>query len=153
MIRVVKRTALTTMKGAGVFGLAGRSRWRHDRLLILGYHGIAQGSEHLWNPALFITPELLETRIRFLRAGGFNLLPLQDALSRLRRVDRATGEPLARDRVRQHLRAGGGVFGTAALPAAAVHRSLEGHARRVRGLGHRHSVRAAAASPPTPAIP
>lgn len=83
MIRVVKRTALSAMKTAGVFDIAVRSRWRHDRLLILGYHGISQQGEHLWNPALFITPELLDARIRFLRGEGFNILPLQEALSRL----------------------------------------------------------------------
>jgi peptidoglycan/xylan/chitin deacetylase (PgdA/CDA1 family) len=85
MIRTVKQTALSTMRNAGVFGLAGRSRWRHDRLLILGYHGISQEDEHLWNPALFVPPEHLASRMRFLRAQQFNVLPLDDALLRLRR--------------------------------------------------------------------
>jgi hypothetical protein len=42
MIRTVKQTALLTMRTAGLFGVAGRTRWRHQRLLILGYQGIAQ---------------------------------------------------------------------------------------------------------------
>jgi peptidoglycan/xylan/chitin deacetylase (PgdA/CDA1 family) len=84
MIRTVKQTALSTMRNAGVFGLAGRSRWRHDRLLILGYHGISQEDEHLWNPALFVAPEHLASRMRFLRAQRFNVLPLSEALLRLR---------------------------------------------------------------------
>lgn len=84
MIRTVKQTALTTMRTAGVFDFAGRSRWRNERLLILGYHGIAQEDEHLWNPSLFVAPEHLAARLRFLRAGGFNVLPLADGLTRLR---------------------------------------------------------------------
>jgi hypothetical protein len=84
MIRTVKQTALSTMRSAGVFGLAGRSRWRHDRLLILGYHGISQEDEHLWNPSLFVAPEHLASRMRFLRARRFNVIPLWEALQRLR---------------------------------------------------------------------
>ncbi|HJR58258.1 MAG TPA: polysaccharide deacetylase family protein [Vicinamibacterales bacterium] len=83
MIRTVKQTALSTMKTAGVFDMASRSRWRNGRLLILGYHGIAQENEHLWNPSLFIAPEHLAARLRFLRAGGFNILRLDDAIRRL----------------------------------------------------------------------
>lgn len=83
MIRTVKQTALTTMRSAGVFGATSRSRWRSGRLLILGYHGIAQEDEHLWNPSLFVPPEHLASRMRFLRAGGFNVLPLAEALQRL----------------------------------------------------------------------
>jgi peptidoglycan/xylan/chitin deacetylase (PgdA/CDA1 family) len=84
MIRTVKQTALSTMRNAGVFDLAGRSRWRHERLLILGYHGISQEDEHLWNPALFVAPEHLASRMRFLRSQRFNVLPLSDALNCLR---------------------------------------------------------------------
>jgi peptidoglycan/xylan/chitin deacetylase (PgdA/CDA1 family) len=83
MIRTVKQTALSTMRSAGVFGAASRSRWRSGRLLILGYHGIAQEDEHLWNPSLFIAPEHLASRMRFLRAARFTILRLDDALQRL----------------------------------------------------------------------
>ena len=83
MIRTVKQTALSTMRTAGVFGAASRSRWRSGRLLILGYHGIAQEDEHLWNPSLFIAPEHLASRMRFLRAERFHVLPLDEALQRL----------------------------------------------------------------------
>mgnify|MGYP001497661319 CR=1 FL=1 len=83
MIRTVKQTALTTMRSAGVFGATSRSRWRSGRLLILGYHGIAQEDEHLWNPSLFVAPEHLASRMRFLRERGFSVLPLDAALRRL----------------------------------------------------------------------
>ena len=72
------------MRTAGVFGVASRSRWRHDRLLILGYHGIAQHDEHRWDPALFISAQLLESRLCTLREARFNILPLGEALDRLR---------------------------------------------------------------------
>jgi peptidoglycan/xylan/chitin deacetylase (PgdA/CDA1 family) len=84
MIRTVKQTALTTMRTAGVFEATSRSRWRSGRLLILGYHGVAQEDEHLWNPSLFIAPEHLASRMRFLCEQGFNVLPLREALQRLR---------------------------------------------------------------------
>ena len=83
MIRTVKQTALSTMRSAGLFDAASRSRWRSGRLLILGYHGVAQEDEHLWNPALFVPPEHLASRMRFLRANGFNVLPYGDAIQRL----------------------------------------------------------------------
>ena len=83
MIRTVKQTALSTMRSAGVFEVAGRSRWRHERLLILCYHGIAQEDEHLWNPYLFVPPEHLAARMRFLRTRRFNVLSLDEALKRL----------------------------------------------------------------------
>lgn len=67
-----------------MFAVAGRSRWRNDRLLILGYHGIAQQDEHHWSPSLFMTPALFELRLRFFRSAGFNILSLDDALLRLR---------------------------------------------------------------------
>ncbi|HVL69612.1 MAG TPA: polysaccharide deacetylase family protein [Vicinamibacterales bacterium] len=83
MIRTVKQTALSTMRTAGVFDMASRSRWRSGRLLILGYHGISQEDEHHWNPSLFIPPEHLASRLRFLRAGRFNILPFGEAMARL----------------------------------------------------------------------
>lgn len=83
MIRAVKRTALTTLRSAGAFKIASHSQWRRERLLILGYHGIAQQDEHHWDPALFISAQLLESRLYTLREHGFNILPLGDALARL----------------------------------------------------------------------
>lgn len=62
----------------------GRSQWRNNRLLILGYHGISQHDEHDWHPSLFITPALLKSRIEFLQTAGFNILPFGEAIERLR---------------------------------------------------------------------
>jgi peptidoglycan/xylan/chitin deacetylase (PgdA/CDA1 family) len=80
MIRTVKQTALNTMRSAGLFDAAGRTRWRSQRLMVLGYHGIAQEDEHRWNPSLFIAPEQLASRLRFLHARGFQLVSLDEGL-------------------------------------------------------------------------
>ena len=60
------------------------SEWRRQRLLILCYHGVSAHDEHQWNPLLYITPELLKQRVAFLRRGGYSILPLNEALERLR---------------------------------------------------------------------
>lgn len=71
-------------RASGFSALVSRSRWRRNRLLILGYHGIALEDEHLWNPGLYITPELFAERMDLLKRLGCNVLPLGSALERLR---------------------------------------------------------------------
>lgn len=61
--------------------LLGSSRWRRDRLLILGYHGISIDDEHQWNPALYMSQELFSERMSALRKC--NVLSLEDGLARL----------------------------------------------------------------------
>ena len=63
--------------------LARESGWRGKRLLILGYHGVSSDDEHLWDGALYIPPQLLRRRLEALRAGGYEVLPLDDAVRRL----------------------------------------------------------------------
>ena len=63
------------------------SAWRRERLLILCYHGISLEDEHLWRPGLYMTAELLATRLETLRAMRCSVLPLGEALTRLRRGD------------------------------------------------------------------
>jgi peptidoglycan/xylan/chitin deacetylase (PgdA/CDA1 family) len=75
------------LKGSGVFGLVRDSAWRRQRLLILCYHGISQEDEHLWRPGLYLEPARLEQRLDFLRQGQYNVLPLGEALTRLRAKD------------------------------------------------------------------
>jgi peptidoglycan/xylan/chitin deacetylase (PgdA/CDA1 family) len=76
----LKLTSLALLKGTGMFHLLRNSRWRQRRLLILCYHGISLEDEHLWRPQLYMTPELLEQRLNILKRGGYNVLPLPDAL-------------------------------------------------------------------------
>ena len=59
------------------------SRWRSEKLLILCYHGISMEDEHEWRPASFMMASVFETRMEKLRSGGYTVLPLEEALSRL----------------------------------------------------------------------
>ncbi len=79
----VRDSALQVIRFAGGFGAASRSRWRSRRLLILCYHGFAQADEHLWNSSLYVTRDHLESRLAFLAAEGYAILPLAEGLTRL----------------------------------------------------------------------
>ncbi len=76
--------ALQGIRLAGGLAAVSRSRWRARRLLILCYHGFAVEDEHRWDPSLFVTREHLESRLAFLAARGYTVLPLSDGLARLR---------------------------------------------------------------------
>lgn len=87
MLKRLKRIALQASKTLGVFSLATNSRWRRQRLLILAYHGISQEDEHLWNPQLFMRPDHFRQRMEILKRSNYNVLPLVDALERVRADD------------------------------------------------------------------
>jgi peptidoglycan/xylan/chitin deacetylase (PgdA/CDA1 family) len=53
-------------------------------LLILCYHGISLDDEHLWRPYLYMHPQKLEERFEYIKKQGFSVLPLGEALQRLR---------------------------------------------------------------------
>ena len=82
--RRLRDSALHGIRLAGGLAVASRSRWRTKRLLILCYHSFALADEHLWDPALFVTRDHLESRLAFLAARGYAVLPLAEGLSRLR---------------------------------------------------------------------
>lgn len=90
-LKALKRTALQVTKSCSLFRVSRDSEWRRQRLLILCYHGIALDDEHLWRPALFITRELFEERLEAIKHGGYRVLPLHDALERLRAGDLPAG--------------------------------------------------------------
>ncbi len=83
----IKRSTLQALKTAGVFRLVRDSRWRRSRLLILCYHGVSIEDEHEWRPALYMSPQQLESRFALLKAGGYNVLKLAEALARLQAGD------------------------------------------------------------------
>ncbi len=62
-------------------------RWiQRDRqaLLILCYHGVSQSDEHEWDPTLYIEANLFRRRMQAIREFGYQVLPLQEAVERLR---------------------------------------------------------------------
>jgi peptidoglycan/xylan/chitin deacetylase (PgdA/CDA1 family) len=71
-------------RDAGLFRAVGRSHWRRRRLCILCFHGIAMNDEHLWRPGLYMTPQQFQSRMHSLAAIGANVLPLGEAVLRLR---------------------------------------------------------------------
>ncbi len=83
MLKKLKQAALGGLKTLGVFALAQRSRWRRNRLLILGYHGISLEDEHLWDSVLFMHPDYFRSRLELLNKCGCTVLPLGEAIKRL----------------------------------------------------------------------
>ncbi len=79
----IRDSAFRVIRLAGGLDATGRSRWRSSRLLILCYHGFAQDDEHLWDSSLYVTRSHLESRLAFLAAEGYVILPLSEGLARL----------------------------------------------------------------------
>jgi peptidoglycan/xylan/chitin deacetylase (PgdA/CDA1 family) len=83
MLKRIKRSVLRSLRGVGAFDAIRASEWRSRRLLIIGYHGVSIEDEHLWDSAYYVTAQALETRLTSLRSGGYNVLPLADAVEAL----------------------------------------------------------------------
>lgn len=77
----MKRAVLWLARAAGLFALA-EFMTRHQ-LRILAYHGIWEGPGQFGN-FLFMRPETFAARMRFLARRGTRVLPLGEALERLR---------------------------------------------------------------------
>jgi peptidoglycan/xylan/chitin deacetylase (PgdA/CDA1 family) len=80
---VVKRRVLGASSRLGLLHGVRDSAWRRRRLLILCYHSIAIEDEHEWSGTYSMSPALLESRLRMLRDGRYNVLPLDEAVRRL----------------------------------------------------------------------
>lgn len=87
MLRAMKLGALRVLKKSGAFARIRDSRWRRERLLILCYHGISIEDEHEWRPNLYMPPAVLRERFEALRQGGYQILPLGEAVERLFKND------------------------------------------------------------------
>ncbi len=83
MLRGLKLLALQAAETLAVGSLISHSTWRRKRLLILCYHGVSLEDEHVWNPSLYVSRNLLCDRLSFLRRSGCSVLPLGEALQRL----------------------------------------------------------------------
>jgi peptidoglycan/xylan/chitin deacetylase (PgdA/CDA1 family) len=80
---VVKRGVLGASSRIGLLGGVRDSAWRQRRLLILCYHSISIDDEHEWSGTYSMNPAVLESRLRMLRDGRYNVLPLDEAVRRL----------------------------------------------------------------------
>jgi len=78
----VKQLALYLAKAVGLFAL---SRWlTRDRLRLLCYHGVWLGGQPHYGDCLYMSGERFERRIKLLGRLGYPVLPLNEALERLR---------------------------------------------------------------------
>lgn len=81
MLRVAKLSVLYACKLVGLFVVA---RWMTRRgVRILCYHGLASINEYAGKPKLFMRPETFRHRMEFLRARGFPVVPLAEAVDHL----------------------------------------------------------------------
>lgn len=87
MLRTMKLGALRFLQSAGAYARVRDSRWRSERLLILCYHGVSLEDEHQWRSKLYMPPAVLRERFEALRRGGYEVLPLGEAVERLYRND------------------------------------------------------------------
>jgi len=83
MLKELKQLTLKGLKASRGFSIARKSRWRKERLLILGYHGVSLDDEHQWDPALYLNPDYFRERLQLLKEWGCVVLPLAEALRRL----------------------------------------------------------------------
>src|ERR1035441_8453879 len=82
MVKFLKSNALQMARDLGMFGMVARSRWRQQRLLILGYHGLSLKDEHEWS-GLFITPAFFRARLEVLARLRYQVLLLDRKSTRL----------------------------------------------------------------------
>src|SRR6476661_658915 len=84
-LRRLRTGVLRACRAAGVLSIVRDSGWRQHRVLIIGYHGVALEDEHEWQPHLYMSAASFEARLEMIRRGGYAVLPLDEALTRLQR--------------------------------------------------------------------
>ena len=83
MLRSARLALLRALRALRLDEAALRTRWRGNRLLILGYHGVALDDEHEWDPELYMPAPVLRRRLELIREAGCHVLSLDDAVRRL----------------------------------------------------------------------
>src|SRR5688500_17176361 len=80
MLKTLKLSLLRTARAVGLESAVADSEWRRQRLVILCYHSISLRDEHAWNQPLYMQPSDFEARLKRLKRGGWNVLPLDEAV-------------------------------------------------------------------------
>jgi peptidoglycan/xylan/chitin deacetylase (PgdA/CDA1 family) len=83
MLKLAKIQVLAALRRARVLRLVAGTRWRRNRLLILGYHGVSIEDEHEWDANLYLSAAHLETRLKLLQKERYTVLGLDEAARRL----------------------------------------------------------------------
>jgi peptidoglycan/xylan/chitin deacetylase (PgdA/CDA1 family) len=83
MLKTAKLLTLMGARSIGAYSALQRSKWRTERLLILGYHGISLQDEGQWRPSLFMPPDVFADRMEAISRLGCTVLPLDEAITRL----------------------------------------------------------------------
>jgi peptidoglycan/xylan/chitin deacetylase (PgdA/CDA1 family) len=81
---------LHVVRALGFFALARRVSRR--RLRILCYHGLSIGDQHEYAPVMFMRPEVFERRLQHLKRLNYPIIPLSEAVGKLRSGDIRNGE-------------------------------------------------------------
>jgi peptidoglycan/xylan/chitin deacetylase (PgdA/CDA1 family) len=84
MLKQAKLGVLGLAERTGASFLLSGSAWRRHRLLILCYHGVSMFDEHEWAD-MYISPETFRRRMDLVAQARCNVLPLSEAVERLRR--------------------------------------------------------------------
>ena len=83
MLKQAQMGILRLAEVTGASGLVYGSAWRRHRLLILCYHGVSMYDEDEWGGP-YISQELFRRRMEMVARARCNVLPLSDAVQRLR---------------------------------------------------------------------
>ena len=83
MLKKIKLSLLRTARAVGLESAVRDSEWRRQRLVILCYHSISLRDEHAWNQPLYMRPDDFEARLKQLKRGSWNVLPLDEAVRRM----------------------------------------------------------------------
>lgn len=86
-LHAAKIAVFRAARKTGLFRILLGSRWRRARLCILCYHGISIADEHEWNGRLFLSQERFRERMQTLERLRCQVLPLDEALLRLKEGD------------------------------------------------------------------
>jgi peptidoglycan/xylan/chitin deacetylase (PgdA/CDA1 family) len=81
---IAKSAVLGLCKHTGLYRWTGASEQRQRALAILCYHGVSLLDEHEWRPSLYVSPDHFRRHLKLLARAGCTVLPLGDALARLR---------------------------------------------------------------------